>query len=101
MKRSILIAAALSAMPALAAPGDTQADKDAACKSWGDLAAVIMKLRQTEAPMSEAIKGTGDDSSRRLIIEAYKEPAYLSEDGQARAVDRFRNEIELACFQSQ
>ncbi len=97
MKRIAFIAATLFAGTAHAEPS-----KDQLCEGWGNVAAKIMELRQDEAPMSNVMKiaASGEHSKveRAFVIEAYKEPAYLSADGKKRAIDSFRNRVELECF---
>ncbi|WP_273772756.1 hypothetical protein [Brucella intermedia] len=99
MKHAFLIAAILLSTSAAQAE-----NADKVCKSWGDLAAKIMQLRQMETPMSRVIEiaadGEKDSISRQIVTQAYEQPAYSTKTHQARAVDSFRNRIELACFKS-
>ena len=101
MKHAILLAILLTTSAAQAADG---ANPDKVCKSWGDLAAKIMQLRQMETPMSRVIEiaadGEKDSISRQIVTQAYEQPAYSTKTHQSRAVDSFRNRIELACFKS-
>ncbi|KAB2700031.1 hypothetical protein F9K79_03730 [Ochrobactrum sp. Kaboul] len=99
MKRIFLIAAILFSTSAAQAE-----NADKVCKRWGDLAAKIMQLRQLETPMSRVIEIAVDDEkdsiSRQIVTQAYEQPAYSTKMHQVRAVDSFRNRIELACFKS-
>ncbi|KAB0570575.1 hypothetical protein [Brucella pituitosa] len=101
MKRIIVV---LSLLTATIAHADDKTDKDKVCTSWGGLAAKIMELRQDEAPMSrviELIDSDGDNPvTRHIINQAYEQQAFESPGNQKRAVDAFRNKIELQCFKS-
>lgn len=104
MKFFIAIVTALSVNSVQADNSYSKEDKDAVCKSWGSLAAKIMELRQTEAPISRVLELVeGDDTSkltREIVLKAYEQPSFLTKENQARATDTFRNEIELRCFQA-
>ena len=100
MKYAILIAVLLSTSAAQAAAPS----KDETCKKWGDLAAKIMDLRQLEEPMSSVIKLIASDKeskiTRAIIIDAYNQPSYKTNQNQKRATDEYRNKVELECFKS-
>lgn len=100
MKRLILIAALLTATSAWA----EEPTKDEYCASWGRLASKIMELRQDEAPMSNVMEiatdGSPDASERNIVMAAYKEPAYGSDAAKQKAVDAFRNKVELDCYKN-
>ena len=102
--KSITIAAVLIAGSAYADDKTGSITDDDVCRALGSLAARIMELRQTETPMSRAIevtsKGEQSKITRHIIMMAYNEPAYRSPDNQKRAVDAFRNLIELECFKN-
>lgn len=99
MKTAILIAALLTATSAAQASEPT---KDELCAGWGGLAAKIMELRQDEAPMSDLMKAASaseiDKAQRAVITAAYNEPVYGSTAAKQKAVDAFRNKIELECY---
>jgi hypothetical protein len=72
------------------------------CTVIGDLAEAIMTNRQLGIPMSRMMEINGaDDLARLMVMEAYKEPRYSSDEYQRRAVQDFRNEIEVACYQAE
>lgn len=100
MKYAILLAVLLSTSAAQA----VEPTKDELCAGWGGLAAKIMELRQDEAPMSDLMKGASvsdiEKAQRAVITAAYKEPAYGSAAAKQKAVDAFRNKIELECYKS-
>lgn len=100
MKHFILIAALLTATSAHA----EEPTKDQLCASWGGLAAKIMELRQDEAPMSRVIEiaasDTDNTNERNIVIAAYNEPAFGSDGAKQKAVDAFRNKVELDCYKN-
>jgi len=101
MKRLILIAALMTATSAWA---DDKVSNDQLCAGWGGLAAKIMELRQDEAPLSRVMEITAankdDTNERKIVLAAYNEPAYGSTAAKQKAVDAFRNKIELECYKS-
>ncbi len=101
MKHLIMLAAVLTATSAWA---DDTVSNDQLCAGWGGLAAKIMELRQDEAPMSDLMNGASSEAisqaQRAVITAAYNEPAYGSTAAKQKAVDAFRNKIELECYKS-
>lgn len=95
---AVFIVALLTATSAHA----EEPSKDEYCASWGRLASKIMELRQDEAPMSNVMEiatgGSTDASERNIVMAAYNEPAYGSDAAKQKAVDAFRNKIELQCY---
>lgn len=82
-------------------PAEVQ-DRDA-CAMIGEIAANIMKIRQTGTPMSETMTLAGGDPQmaplmRAMITDAYRVPQYRTEGNRADTIARFRNEVELACY---
>lgn len=105
MKHAFLIAAVLlSTSAAQAADGARVRPKADICKQWGDQAAKIMILRQSETPMNEimkALEGAGDTSiMQQIVVRAYESPTYTGKEFQDRAIAQFRNRVELECFKS-
>jgi hypothetical protein len=86
--------------PALATPSS---DAET-CKGFGELARIIMKLRQKEMPMHElmaAIKRSpagGKDVNRKLVLRAYEQPRYATEKHQKLAIGEFGNAAERTCW---
>lgn len=103
MKKTIAITSLIIATVAHA-DDKTGPTNDDVCRAWGSLAAKIMELRQDEAPLSRALElaGSGEQNeiTRNIVMKAYEQPAYQSPNNQKRAVDTFRNQIELGCFKS-
>ena len=100
MKYAIVLAVLLSTSAAQAG----EPTKDELCAGWGSLAAKIMELRQDEAPMSRVMEiaaaNKDDANERKIVLAAYNEPAYGSDGAKQKAVDAFRNKIELECYKS-
>jgi len=100
MKYAILLAILFSTSTAQAG-GPT---KDELCAGWGKLAAKAMELRQMDAPMSDLMKDADNkeiaEAQRAVIVAAYNEPSFMSKEGKQKAVDTFRNKIELDCYKA-
>ena len=81
---------------------DKQPTPDQLCRIEGSLAAVVMRMRQTGARMSDLIEQikVAPGGSRELVLKAYKYPRYSTHSMQDQAVKNFQNEIELGCFSS-
>lgn len=79
----------------------------AGCESFGQLAEELMTARQLGLPMSRVLDvagaAWGDEDTGLLyaLVEgAYAEPRYTVPENQRRAVQDYRNEVELACYQA-
>ncbi|WP_151617429.1 hypothetical protein [Brucella anthropi] len=100
----ITATALLATSAAQAADGARVQPKANICKQWGDQAAKIMILRQSETPMNEimgALEGAGDTSiMQQIVVRAYESPTYTGKEFQDRAIAEFRNRVELECFKS-
>ena len=90
-----------------AAPATSQETEDV-CAVMGDIAQNIMTARQNERPMSDVMQVMKHDTEpavhpviRALIIDAYRQPGYSTEENQKNAIDSFRNAAELACYTAQ
>lgn len=99
MRTAIIVSLAL----ALCAPAAAQQSLQDRCTSFGELAAEIMRGRQTGTVMSDAMAPAQTDSAidnitRALIVQAYEAPRFQSPDNQESAVTDFRNKTELACY---
>lgn len=77
------------------------------CEQFGELAESIMKSRQTGVPLSSlmnVIKDTPEANDneifRNMIVMAYDNPRYSSDNMQRRAIEDYRNFWELGCYQS-
>lgn len=98
MKTLALSAATLllSACPSLS---------DELCRTMGELAYTIMRNRQAEVPLSTMLGSkTGntwsDEATRRMVMAAFEEPSYQNPAMQQRAMQKFRNEVELECYKA-
>ncbi|MGY6663206.1 MAG: hypothetical protein ACXIVO_12895 [Glycocaulis sp.] len=76
------------------------------CAALGELAQGIMQARQGGRPMSEILRATEEDRFaplrpviRSMVIEAYDRPQHWTDDMKREAAQRFRNDIELMCYQ--
>lgn len=73
------------------------------CRAMGDMAEGIMDARQTGVPMSDVMglpgaPGPMADLWRATTIAAYDTPRYHTDRSQTRAVEDFRNEVEVRCY---
>jgi len=103
MRKMILFAAvAFSGFAAL--PIAAVADDISTCRLYSDLATTIMGARQHGIPMADVMEVEADpsiaDLRRSLIIWAYEEPRYYTEDLQRDSAVDFANEVYLACMKA-
>jgi hypothetical protein len=77
------------------------------CKGWGDYAEIVMRLRQQGASMEKLmtlcneVEGQGGKSlARQIIIMAYEESRYSTEQFQQRKIEDFRDVIYLFCVKT-
>lgn len=70
------------------------------CKGLGELAEKVMEARQAGVPLSN-IRSNADysDFTKRLAIDAYKQPRFSTQEMQRSAAVDFRTEWELACYE--
>lgn len=73
---------------------------DQLCRLKGSWASVVMRARQMGMPLSKQIEMSANapGGSRDAVIAAYKYPRYSTLEMQGKAVEDFRNEVELKCF---
>ena len=77
-----------------------QANKEL-CTAISDNASLIMELRQSNAPLSDVLEVVdGITLLEELVMEAYKEPRYSSDEYQSNAIADFGNLAMLNCLQS-
>lgn len=99
MKRLILLAL-LCAGPAAAT---TKAEL---CESFGELAETFMESRQIGIPMSQMmlilpqVDAEVLEMAALMIKMAYSQPMLSYAENQKKAIVRFRDQIEVACFAS-
>ncbi len=92
MKKLTLILA-LMCMPVMAEPVD--------CAVKGELAKALMTARQSGVPMSTLMTMEDLSDIKPLIIEVYKTSVERTNDGQRRAINSFRDEMLMVCYQNQ
>ncbi|NLS13019.1 hypothetical protein HGP28_08975 [Vibrio sp. SM6] len=102
MKKMILVGVLSALSSASNAAEVTQAD---VCRELGDLSVKIMTARQNGIPLSTMLEALNDDTAvanhmKQVIIEAYKQPRYSTDEMRARTIEDFRNDVELECFQA-
>lgn len=92
---AVSLCLATSAWAEAAAP----ANQAAYCSKFGEVAAGVMRLRQSGAVLSEVMTiAKGDHNTTSMIKEAFKTPRFNTEKGKTDAEIDFRNEAELMCF---
>ena len=83
-------------------PPETSDEETDFCKALGDLAETIMTARQEGASLSDMMGRIKDseiaDIQRKIILAAYEEPRWATEETKKEAIEDFRNEIELECY---
>lgn len=101
MRRTVLTILLLALLPAQASSNNHSPDQ--ICHLRGSWAATIMSARQAGLPLSgqlhlEKAPGAG---TRDEILAAYEHPRFSTTPMQQRAVEDYRNEVELRCFKNQ
>ena len=75
-----------------------QADQ---CQDAGDLAEAVMTARQNGAPISQLMEiANGQEVIVQMVLMAYGEPRYSTDEFRSRAVEDFRNLWEVGCYQA-
>lgn len=96
--RLVLIALTVCASMGAQAENDESGD---VCADWSSLAENIMRSRQAGVSMAEMMKLTkGTKPAQRMVIAAYEERRYHTEEIQQRKVEDFRDEAYLACVKT-
>lgn len=77
---------------------------DKLCEAKGRLAEAVMDNRQQGVSLSKQLSIVPDDEvskwRRELVISAYKEIRYSTEQMQRKASEDFRSAFELKCYES-
>lgn len=82
----------------LALATSAQADQ---CQDAGDLAEAVMTARQNGAPISQLMEiANGQEIIVQMVLMAYGEPRYSTDQFQSRAIEDFRNLWEVGCYQA-
>lgn len=63
-------------------------------------AAAVMQSRQDGMRLKDILKIMSDGYSKKVAIEAYKQPRFNTEKHKTRSVTEFANELYLQCLQS-
>ena len=115
MKKHLILAAfaVVALMGATAAPAmadeaaDKAAAKDKLCSTMAQYAEVIMTNRQHGVSLQKMLDSTAvtDNEAikpvaRALIIAAYKQPAFSTEEVQEKTIREFTTEAQITCLDS-
>ena len=75
------------------------------CSHYEEYARLVMEYRQDDVPMKllmEHLNKVDPESNypayRNILIEAYEEISYITDNGKQRAVDQFANYVFLDCI---
>lgn len=72
------------------------------CNKTSEIAAAIMSLRQSGAPMADVMSfAASDPAHEAMVIEAYSRPAGASKAEQDRATNEFRDKSYFDCYRSE
>jgi hypothetical protein len=76
------------------------------CANAGEAAKAVMRARQNNTDMSTvmAIVEKQEDEAvkkvtRQIVMMAYSQPAYETDEMQQKAIAEFSNTVQLACYQ--
>lgn len=87
-----------AAIIALTSPAWAEEPKDT-CLSLGELAQTMMEHRQAGTSISTLMPHlNGNKAATSMLVSAYEEPRYSSDEYQTRAIQDFRNDWETACY---
>ena len=71
------------------------------CASSANLAKTIMEVRQNGGEMFKLLEvANGDELAEKIVIAAFDEPLYSTEEYKKRAAREFSNEVMLICMKS-
>jgi hypothetical protein len=97
--KNLLMTAAIFVATTTSAFAQDEVTPDQICSTLGELAGIIMEIRQGGAPMSKVISQVpGSDVVRALVIGAYDTPRYSTDGYKSEAIEDFSNEAMLTCF---
>ena len=90
-----------AAIIALASPAWAEEPKDK-CLDLGELAQTMMEHRQAGTAISTLVPYlNGNKAATSMLVSAYEEPRYNSDEYQTRSIQDFRNKWETACYMAQ
>lgn len=93
MKRILAIAFLLAASSAAPA-----SNFDLLCEKVGARAEGIMEAHQLEVPIGKSMAIASTRLWKQLVMKAYDGPRYSTKQHRDRAIARFRDDIQLACY---
>jgi len=97
MKKTVLT---LTALAVLSSNVFAEAEQ-ATCKDVQDMANSIMGARQAGAPMSKLYEiADGNKLLEHMVIAAYEQPQYATDEYQQKAVKRFADKYFLSCIKA-
>jgi Mn2+/Fe2+ NRAMP family transporter len=73
------------------------------CENLATIAELVFTLRYKNASMSTVFTVTNAENSEsveQVILQAYKEPRYTTDEVILRSIQEFRTKIHLQCIQS-
>jgi hypothetical protein len=85
---------------AVAQPTLAEEKEQNVCESMGELAYMVMELRQEGVPMSQTMQISDSDLVKAIIVEAYDYPRFSTQEYKEKAADDFRNEVEVECYKT-
>lgn len=68
------------------------------CVDIHGLGAVIMQHRQHGTPLPDLLAATDSELAKALIIQAYKQPRFATEEYQAKAIQDFAEALMPECY---
>ena len=69
------------------------------CAATANVAKAIMNLRQLDTDVVKMMNNAEDDLNRSMIIDAYSQPYYYSQEVKDRAIADFSTKYYLMCLE--
>lgn len=95
----LVLSVAVSA-PAFADQGGNDHVKMYLCGAIEELATVIMENRQLGSTMASSLAIAGDESSKRIVLDAYDQPAMRTPENAQRQRTEFGVKWMLECIKN-
>ena len=70
------------------------------CEALSNLAERIMEAHQKGLPMSQTMAIVTGEFERSLVIDAYGEQRWATDQNQKRSIDGFRDAVALECYRA-
>jgi len=113
---ALIISAILFALASIVVPSRVEAQtfqEQLACEDMARFARQVMRHRQTQMPLNRAFNSCTNGTApsrlsslpnwrnvcRLIVMEAYRQPDFITEEYQQRSIERFSNEIHLICLE--